>query len=329
MAIMLKAGIPAIQALEIVEEDAQEGSGKELIHGMVQSMAMSGSLSEAMKESGVFPVYMSAMTRIGEESGRLDEVMDSLTTHYKREENMRLAARNAIIYPAVMTVMILAVLVVLLVYVMPVFRQVFAELGVAMTGFPLVLYKIGMAIKNYALVFAIILALVVAFVCYLTFSESGKALGHRLGSSFRSVRAGREEKACFRFASAMSTMMRSGLHMDEALALAEELNEDEEFGTKIHALRERMDQGENMADVLKETGLFSGVQAQMAMTGYRAGSLDDAMEQIAMMNQDAMDKRFNNRLALFEPVMVVVLCVLVGAILLSVMFPLLGMMSGM
>jgi type IV pilus assembly protein PilC len=92
-------------------------------------MIQNGSLFQSMENTGLFPNYMLHMVRIGEQTGNLDEVMQSLQEHYEREESIRVSIQNALIYPFIMAGMIIVVILILLVRVMPIFNQVFKQLG--------------------------------------------------------------------------------------------------------------------------------------------------------------------------------------------------------
>ena len=328
-AIILKAGIPALEGLSILAEDAPEGADKKLLAGMHEEMTFSGSLASAMEKAGVFPPYMISMTRIGEETGKTDEIMEQLDVHYRREESIRKSITNALIYPMIMAGMMIAVICVLLIRVLPVFRQVFAELGTEMTGLPYVLMQIGTALRSYAIVFVILLVIVLAAILLGIFTEKGREIRYKLGSRFSSVRESREEVAACRFASAMALTLKSGLHPEQCMDLAKELNEDPAFGEKLEKLDTDLKEGEDFAESLQKEGIFTGLFARMASLGSKAGALDSVMEEIAGLYRDAIDTRLNNRLAILEPLLVIALSLIVGAILLSVMFPLLGIMSSL
>ncbi len=113
---------------------ADEGR-KELLDEIYQSVMDTGRLDQALEETKVFPEYLIRMTQIGEETGTLDEVMESLAEHYDREEAIRRSVRSAISYPLLMIGMMLVIIIILMTKVMPVFDQVFRQFGQEMTGF--------------------------------------------------------------------------------------------------------------------------------------------------------------------------------------------------
>ena len=125
MAMILKSGISSLEGVDLLREDAQTKAEKELLDEIYQSVMDTGRLDQALEETKVFPEYLIRMTQIGEETGTLDEVMESLAEHYNREEAIRRSVRSAISYPLLMIGMMLVIIIILMTKVMPVFDQVF------------------------------------------------------------------------------------------------------------------------------------------------------------------------------------------------------------
>ena len=157
MHLMLSSGISAIEALTLLLEDAQNESEKELLEKMINTMESTGFFHEAADSVQVFPSYALHMIKLGEETGTLDKVLFALSSHYTREENLSNMIRSALTYPCIMLGMMALIIVVLLIKVMPVFSQVFEQLGQEMTGLSAALLKMGEMLKNCSLVFAAVL----------------------------------------------------------------------------------------------------------------------------------------------------------------------------
>ena len=133
--IILRSGMSAIEGLTILNDDDQTQRGHEILTFLSRDMEESGSLAHAMDTSGAFPASATAYVRTGEETGCLDEVMAGLAAFYQQEIQITEQIQSAVTYPLVMLGMMTAVIVILLVKVLPVFRQVFRQLGLEMTGF--------------------------------------------------------------------------------------------------------------------------------------------------------------------------------------------------
>ena len=126
--IILRSGMSAIEGLAILNDDSQTERGKEILTFLYKDMEESGSLAHAMEQSGAFPASAAAYVRTGEETGCLDEVMKGLSAFYAKEIQITDQIQSAVAYPLVMLGMMTAVIVILLVKVLPVFRQVFRQL---------------------------------------------------------------------------------------------------------------------------------------------------------------------------------------------------------
>lgn len=329
MALVLKAGISGVEGITLMYEDAEDATDKNILKEILDEAELTGNLASALEKTGLFPPYMVQMTKIGEQTGNLDTVMSSLEDYYENEEGIRRDSTNAVLYPLILTCIMIAVVIVLIVQVMPVFEQVFQELGTEMTGLPLVLNQIGSAIRTYSVSFLLILGAIVLIMFVSRLTPEGRQFWHNFGRHFRSIRTGYEEEAAYRFASVMSMALSSGLTPEEGMDLAIDLIGEPDVKTRLEAVRDDMNQGASMTDSLQEHKIFSGMYARLASLGSRTGSLDKVLAQIAELYREDAQDRLNRRLESVQPALVIILSVLIGAILLSVMFPLLGIMSSL
>lgn len=329
MALVLKSGISTIEGVSIMLEDSRNKEEQEVLQAIQDEIIMTGSLYMALESTGLFPPYMLNMVQIGEETGTLDEVMEALETHYSREESIKKSIKSSLTFPMIMIGMMIVVIVVLLVKVLPVFNQVFVQLGTEMTGFSSGLLKVGNAMSTYSAVFIAILAVIVVLVFLGLKTDAGRKKLIGIGYKFGFTRTIFESMAACRFASGMALTLRAGLNPDRSLELVTALNDDEKFKEKLDKATNMIYEGNEMTKSLYETGVFTGVYARMASIGEKTGSLDQVMDQIADLYQDDIDTRITNVLSVLEPVLVVVLSLIVGIILVSVMLPLLGIMSSM
>ena len=133
-------------------EDSTSDREKDILQQILDTLQETADFSLSLKETGLFPSYLVHMVQIGEETGTLDEVMSALSEHYEREDSIAKSIRNAVTYPMIMIGMMLVVILVLLVKVMPIFNQVFVQLGTEMAGFSGALMHIGNAISRYSVV---------------------------------------------------------------------------------------------------------------------------------------------------------------------------------
>ena len=150
MGMILKSGISAAEGIMIMKEDAgqEESPLRELYEEIQRNLDETGIFYDALEETGAFPDYMIQMARIGEQTGNLDEVMEGLAAYYEREENMVQDIKSAVTYPLLMLGMMLVIFLVMIVKVLPVFAQVYEQLGGQMTGMAAVLLQAGIGIRR-------------------------------------------------------------------------------------------------------------------------------------------------------------------------------------
>ena len=329
MGMILRSGISALEGLELLMEDTQNHAEKALLDTMYQSMQSGSTFADALTETGVFPSYLIHMTAIGEETGRLDDVMESLSAHYQREESLSRNIRNSLSYPLIMIIMMLVVIVILITKVMPVFQQVFVQLGTEMTGLSKGILLLGNVLSRYALVFIIVIAALVAAGILLSRTEKGRKFAGKIGHRFRISREITERSSVCRFAGAMALALKSGLTPERGLEFSKNLIEDSIYLERIDRCCAEMEQGTELSTALVKTKVFTGVYARMTSIAGKSGMMDEVMEQIADRSEEELNERITSFLAVLEPTLVIILSVIVGIILLSVMLPLLGIMAGL
>ena len=152
IASVLKAGISPGEGIAIMLEDTSSLQEQEILTAIQETLNATGVFSIGLEDAKVFPEYMQNMVRLGEQAGRLDEVMDSLAGHYQREADLSAALKSALTYPCIMIGMMVLVVLVLVTRVLPVFQQVYAQLGQTMTGLSKGLLDMGQTINRYSLI---------------------------------------------------------------------------------------------------------------------------------------------------------------------------------
>lgn len=328
MAMMLSAGISAAEALSILQAGLEHPGGQRILAQVSQSLEAGESLFASLSApQGAFPAYFLDMVNMGERAGQLDTVFSSLASYYDRQEALAQNIRSAVTYPLVMIAMMLAVVLVLILQVMPIFSQVYSQLGAEMNRFSAGILNLGTWLGRYSLVILALAAVLVLILLYLAKTRSGRRKLTRLARRLPGVRPIYEATAFSRFAEGMSLTLRSGLDTDESLALAGKLTESPALRQKIDACRQQTAQGTDLGVSFRENGIFSGTYGKMVSVGILSGTLDAVLAQVAAQYAEDASQRIGRAVSRLEPTLVAVLSVLVGMILLSVMLPLMGIMS--
>lgn len=235
--------------------------------------------------------------------------------------------KSAVSYPLVMLGMMIVVIFVLIVKVLPVFNEVFQQLGTGLGGISGTILSLGNTVSRYALVFVLVAAVIAGLFLYFAFTAKGRRQIRVFARSFLPTRKLMEKIACSRFASGMYLSLSSGLDTDQSLEMVSRLVDHPVIQEKIRNIQALILEGTSFADAVSQTNMFSGIYARMVSIGYKTGAMDDVMKQISAQYDEEIDSRMSDLVAKLEPTLVAILSIIVGLILLSVMLPLMGIMS--
>ena len=317
--MIVKAGLPTYYGISILRDEATDDFTRDFLNKIYEPMERGVTLGEALGNTDAFPEYMVDMIRLGEETGRLEEVLDSLSTYYEREADIKAGIRHAVTYPLIMTVMMLVVIVVIITQVVPVFSQIYEQLGSGLTGTALMLMNVSTFLNRYMLAF-ICLVVAVAIAGYAFFrTPKGRTLFQGRGLSM--------SIAASRFANCMYLALSSGLDTDRSLEMAEKLIDNPYMLVKINDCKKHIRNGEPFIKSLLLSGIFSKVYSSMMTIGFKTGSMDDIMQKISEAYEEETDEKLRHFISILEPTLIVILSFFIGLILISFLLPLLGIMS--
>lgn len=329
MSMLLHSGVSPLESIALMRDDLADNSLSDSLSGIYEELEIGSSFASSLEHSGVFPSYLINMVKIGENAGRLDEIFSALGDYYRREEEISQNIRHAVTYPMAMILMMLVVILVLIIKVLPIFNEVFSQLGSGLSGFSRGLMDFGQALSSYSVVFLVLLAVIALFVLFLFKFPQGKKLRQKMTGKLVIGKGISDRIAVSRFAFVMAVALTSGLDTDRSLEFAGDVTEHPAMKQKIDACRTTVAEGTDFSQALTKTGIFSGVAAHMLSLAFRAGTMDTAMKNISTQYQQEADERIDRIVSMLEPTLVAVLSVIVGAVLLSVMLPLLGVMAGL
>ncbi len=329
IAMILNAGISPMEGISIMLEDTTSAEGQEILGRIAEQVDDGQSFHTSISAAGVFPKYALDMIEIGEQSGRLEEVMRSLSDYYEREENIAENIKSAVTYPFVIIGMMTVVILILIIKILPIFSQVFQQLGTEMTGFSRTLLNLGTTISNYALVFIVIIAMFVLFYFFLSKTPAGQKLWGIFCAKSIFTRPIYDKIASGRFASGMALTLSSGLDTDQSLEMVSRLVDNSVMQKKINSCRTYISEGTGFAEALVKVGIFSSLYSRMITIGYKTGSVEHVMSKIASGYEEEVDTRMSHLISILEPTLVIILSIIVCMILLSVMLPLMAVISGM
>ena len=323
LSLLLHAGVGTGDALYLLGEDSPH---KKLLSAMADEVDGGAALASAMRGSAAFPTYACGLVEVGERTGRTEEALAALSRYYEDRVRMDRRVRSALLYPAVMLALMLVVIGVLLVKVLPIFDDVYASLGTRLTGVAAGLLTVGRWLEGALPVFwAVLAALVLIGFLFTAVGPLRRSLvsfwqrGHGDRGVSRKLNNAR-------LAQAMAMGMASGLPLEEALGLSAGLVEGG-ARRRCEDCRKRLDNGEALSAALKASGLLPASQSRLLELGQRGGAGDASMEKIARDLSEEGEAALDAAVSRVEPALVLLCSVLVGLILLSVMLPLMHIMS--
>ena len=328
LAHLYHAGIGTGDALALLADDESSGQEKELLQGMSVWADEGASLAEIFRRTECFPDYVGNLLSVGERVGRTEETLTALSSYYAGRARLARQIKNTLLYPAVLMVVLLAVLFILLVWVMPVFNDVYARLGSSLTGIAGGLLEFGILLRKGLPVLFAVLMLVVVFAIIIAVSSGlrGKLMSF-CKKKFGDTGIVRRSNTA-RFTQALAMGMAGGLTDREAVELASDLAEGSgEFSSCCDLCLAKLDEGDDLSTALRESRLLSKAECRLLSTGIKSGCADQIMDQIALRALEESEQELENLAGRIEPTVVVAMSLMVGFILLSVMPPTMNIMS--
>ena len=322
---LIHAGIGLGDAVTLLKEDEQDVKLRQMLAQMAKSADDGAALSAVIRESGRFPAYVSTLIEVGERSGKIEQTLHTLARYYERRERMDRHLRSALVYPAALLVVLLAVAVVLLVWVLPVFNDVYARLGSSLTGVAGALLDLGTVLRKGMPVICGIIGVVAALFAVKPLRDRIFLIWNRRFGD----RGARKMVLSARFVHALSMAISSGMQIQDALKLSCVLAQEEApaFRKRCENCFADVDTGKTLSRALCENGFLSAADRRLLDAGARSGNGETVLQQIAERLQEQSEEALERQAGRVEPVVVAVACVLIGTVLLSVMLPLMHIMS--
>ena len=324
-----RAGIPSVDSIGLLLEETQIKAEKEILSFIYDKLKDGSPFADALESAGCFPHYMLQMVKIGQSSGNLDKVLEGLVDHYQKEAQRSAAIRRASMGPAVMLIVMSILLLVLVVKILPVFQQVFRQMGTQLSSFAQALMQASDVIRVVMPVISVLLLVFAVVLWVLLRGRSGTTRVFGIADKiFFKGKLGLAMSQA-RFASSLSLTISSGMAFDGALTYTENLLKESELGDAVAQCRKRVAEGETFPSAAKQAGIIVGVESGILAAGFKAGVLDRALEELAIRYQQKSEAILDNFVGRIEPGLIVILSITVGLALLSVMLPLIGMLSSM
>lgn len=323
LSIMLSAGIPILEALESIEEDASQRQAKEVIRGLSKQLSSGKSLSSAMSTyPATFDSVLISIVRSGEESGKLDQVLADLAENLKSSIETANNIKSALFYPALVIVVLIAVSFYMFIFALPKIAQVFLDLGVHLPAYSSFILRSSLFIHDYSLfVVGIFLLIVLAFV-YLFRNAKTRVFLFSFLAKLPPIGSLVKYMDLSRFTNTSSLLLSAGVPIIDALEIAGSVVFSPKLKRDIGFLKDSLVSGANLSDSMKERPTsFPSLLRRVVGVGEETGNLDKSLSDISKHYQKKFTDIVKNLTVLLEPTLLVIIGVVVGAVLLSIVMP--------
>ncbi|MDO5015010.1 MAG: type II secretion system F family protein [Clostridia bacterium] len=327
LGLSLNSGIPVNEIIYMLSEGEEGKKEREQMMLIYKSLENGNSLTKALEDSKAFPVHMIDMISIGEKTGNADKVFMVLSEYYNGKKETKSAFKSAFTYPAVIAIMLLIVLFVLLSQVLPIFKDTFNNLGLEMSPIAMSLMNFGLGFTKY---FSVILILILVFclIALLIYANDSLRIKitDKLDGFFSGTNIGKK-LAIYNFASSLKLVLSSGMDIDESLKTIKEHTTNKFVIDKIDKCIENLNSGESISEAISSAGLFPPLYSRMISVGFKTGKTDEVMKEIVERTKSDLSASITHVTERVEPTIVIVMSLIIGLVLLSVMLPLMGIMT--
>lgn len=328
LSLLLHSGVGLGDGLALLTEEEKDPGQKDLLAQMTRHVEDGGLLSDAFAQTNCFPSHVVGLLHVGERVGRTEEALTALARYYEERERMDRQVRSSLTYPAILMMLMSVVIAVLLIKVLPVFHDIYASLGGQLTGVAGGLLLLGRWLGAAMPVLLGVLAAAALAVALFVMHDGFHEWAMTLWRSHWGDRGVCRKLNDARFAQALSMGMSSGLLLEEAVELSEKLLQDAPASAaRCRKCRALLEEGESLSKALGETDMLPASACRMLVLGMRSGSGDQVMDEIARRLSEDAEQALQSAVSRVEPALVLVTSFLVGGILLSVMLPLMNIMT--
>jgi type IV pilus assembly protein PilC len=328
LAVFIKAGIPILDALEVIQEELGHKYFKTIVGEIVSDLRGGSTFADAVaRHADAFPPYYIGILHSAELTGRLDTVLVQLSDYLEREVEARRMISSALTYPIVIAFMAVVVVIVLVSFVMPRFKKFFTDLHARLPLPTRMLLATSDFLTTWWFAFVGGALIVAIFLVVALRTQRGRSARDSLFLKLPVVGDLVQHVVLERFCRILSSMMGAGVPLPEALRVTTEATSNEVYKRRLADARDAMLRGEGLAGPLAATGLFPASARQMFKVGENTGTLDDQLETAAVFFERELEykiKRFTN---LFEPVVIVAMGVVVGFVAVALVSAMYGIFN--
>jgi type IV pilus assembly protein PilC len=329
LATMLAAGIPLVQAFEIVGTGHDNPTMRKLILGVKADVEGGSALAEALaKQPLYFDDLFVNLVEAGEQAGALETLLDKIATYKEKTEALKKKIKKALTYPAAVLVVAFVVTTILLIFVIPAFEDLFKGFGADLPTFTRMVIDLSIFVRTNGFVLTLIFGSAIAAFFY--FKKRSRAMRHFLDRMILKtpiIGPIMQKAAIARYARTLSTMFSAGVPLVEALESVAGATGNIVYERGVLMMRDEVATGQRLQQAMENTDLFPNMVIQMIAVGEESGSLDDMSAKVADFYEEDVDNAVDNLSSLLEPMIMAILGVLVGGLVVAMYLPIFKMGS--
>ena len=322
LATMVNAGIPLVQSLDILSEQMESVTFRNVVTTIRGDVESGSSLSAALeKHPKIFTMLYTNMVRAGETSGMLDEILERLAGYLEKNGSLQRKVKSAMVYPAVVSLMALGITLVLLLKVIPTFKDIFSSLGGTLPMPTQILINISDTLQAYFIYcVAVVVAAFFAFAKIVQ-TPKGKLRFDQIKLSLPVFGTLLRKVAVARFSSTLSTLIRSGVPILGALEIVGKTSGNVVIEAAVESARVGIREGESISAPLAKSKAFPPMVTRMISVGEESGELEKMLTKIADFYEDQVDAAVSGLTSLIEPLIIAFLGIVVGSIVIAMFLP--------
>jgi type IV pilus assembly protein PilC len=323
---MIDAGLPIIQCLDILQSQQENATFKKMLKTIKDSVESGVTLADSLKK---YPKHFDNlfvnMIAAGEAGGILDVILKRLSGYMEKAAKLKSKVKGAMVYPAITIFVAVVVVAVILIFVIPVFQEMFSEFGSGLPAPTRVVIAMSDFVKSkiHWMIIGLVLFGIVFKKYYST--DKGRVTVDALMLKMPVIGMLLRKVAVAKFTRTMGTMLSSGVAILEALDIVAKTSGNRVVENAIYSVRSGISEGRTMADPLQNSGVFPAMVCQMIAVGESTGALDAMLEKIADFYDEEVDQAVENLTAMIEPMMIVFLGIVVGGLIVAMYLPIFKM----
>jgi len=330
LATLIVAGLPLLRALELIHKQERNLHFKEVLGMIAESVSQGNNLSEALAaHPKVFDRLFINMVKAGEAGGVLDKVLDRLAKFREKAQRIQKKVKSAMVYPGVVVSVAVVIVYILMVKVVPSFQKLLSSQKLALPPLTQFVVGISTALTDYWYVTPfVIFGIYYGMKLWLS-SPKGKELFDRIIFKLPKIGGFVQIVSVSRFARTFGTLMASGVPILQAINITRDTLDNVVIANSLERVHDRVRDGEPLSIPLEQTGVFPQMVTSMIQVGEETGQLPEMLNRVADIYDEEVDNAVTALTSIIEPVLIVFLAVVVGAIVLAMFLPLIALITQM